>query len=94
MVIWVNHIWWFKYFILPLRKTTKHMTRTGYKVTEFPFDYEGKNYVGYVIHRISKGLFGGVITKRATHFTCREDLDKFMSGTFILDSENYLVPLQ
>lgn len=70
------------------------MTRTGYKVTEFPFEYEGKSYIGYVIHRISKGLFGRVKTERAAHFSTREGLDEFMSGTFILDSENYLVPLQ
>lgn len=70
------------------------MTRTGYKVTEYPFEYKGENYVGYVIHRISKGLFGRVITKRMTHFTSRVELDKFLSDTFALDSENFLVPLQ
>ena len=70
------------------------MTRTGYKVTEYPFDFEGKDYMGYVIYRISRGLFGRIKTKRAAHFTSREELDKFMSGTFILDSENYLVPLR
>lgn len=70
------------------------MKRIGYKVSEYPFEYNGEKYIGYVLYRITVNWLGKTIRERITHFTSREKLDEFLSDTFTLDSDNYLVPLK
>jgi hypothetical protein len=68
-------------------------TDMGYQVIEYPYIYEGLYCVGYVIIKpyIMFGLYG---YDRITHFSCKETLDRFLSDVFVLDSQNFLVPLQ
>ena len=61
----------------------------GYKAYEYPYEYEGKRYVGYVIIKpyIAFGISG---YDRITHFTDITSLNTFLGDDLVMNPEGLI----
>ena len=61
----------------------------GYRVIEYPYEYEGKRYIGYVLVK-PYWMFGIYGYDRVTHFTDINSLNVFIGDDLIIDSFGWL----
>jgi len=61
----------------------------GYRVIEYPYEYEGKRYIGYVLVKPYR-MFGIYGYDRVTHFTDINSLNVFIGDDLIIDSYGWI----
>jgi len=64
-------------------------TEMGYRVIEYPYEYDGKRYIGYVLVKPYR-MFGIYGYDRVTHFTDINSLNTFIGDDLIIDSYGWI----
>ena len=64
-------------------------TDMGYKAIQYPYEYDGKRYIGYVLIK-PYIIFGISGYDRINHFTDITSLNEFLGDDLVMNAEGWI----